>query len=123
MNNKGQTLIIFVILIPIIILMMAIVVDVGILQNEVTKATGVVDMAIHEAFLKGDEGVVETLLVENDIPVENLNVSFEEDEIEVSLTYSVEALFGRIVGLETYDVNVHRVGKLSNDEVIIEKKE
>ena len=81
MNNKGQTLIIFVILIPIIILMIAIVTDVGILQNEVTKATEVVDMAIHEAFLKGDESVVRALLVENAIPVDDLNVSFEGDAI------------------------------------------
>ena len=123
MNNKGQTLIIFVILIPIIILMMAIVTDVGILQNEVTKATEVVDMAIHEAFLKGDESVVRALLVENAIPVDDLNVSLEEDEIEVDLTYQVDALFGRIVGLESYDVRVLRVGKKSNDKVIIEKKE
>ena len=37
MNNKGQTLIIFVILVPIIITMMALVVDVGMLENKVLK--------------------------------------------------------------------------------------
>ena len=58
MNNKGQTLIIFVILVPIIITMMALVVDVGMLENKVLKTKNIVDVAIKEYFNKEEDDTV-----------------------------------------------------------------
>ena len=123
MNKNGQTLILFVIMIPILLGLCAFVIDVGSIVLANTKLREVTKTIISDVMDDASIDKIQSLYLKNDIPVENLNVSFEEDEIEVNLTYSVVALFGRIVGLETYDVNVHRVGKLSNDEVIIEKKE
>ena len=46
MNNKGQTLIIFVILIPILILVAALVVDTGLMTFEKERYRGIIENGI-----------------------------------------------------------------------------
>ena len=67
MNKRGQTLIIFVILIPIIITMIAVVVDVGIMHHEYTKVKGIIDDGIKEYFRISNKKVIEEYLELNDI--------------------------------------------------------
>ena len=52
MNKKGQTLILFVILIPIFITLIALVVDIRSMQFTYQKLKGVVDESIKEYFFK-----------------------------------------------------------------------
>ncbi len=110
MNNKGQTLIIFVILVPIIITMMALVVDVGILENKVLKTKNIVDVSIKEYFSKENEDVIAKTLEENNIPLDKLIVQKKENEVSVQVMYDMNSLFGKIVGLNKYTVKVARKG-------------
>ena len=48
MNKRGQTLIIFVMLIPIILTMAALVIDVGLLYYKKNEYTGIVEESIKE---------------------------------------------------------------------------
>ena len=50
MNKRGQTLIIFVMLIPIILTMAALVIDVGLLYYKKNEYTGIVEESIKEYF-------------------------------------------------------------------------
>ena len=54
MNNKGQTLIIFVILIPILILVAALVVDTGLITFEKERYRGIIENCIEEYFDTGN---------------------------------------------------------------------
>ncbi len=123
MNKKGQTLIIFVILIPIILFMMAIVVDVGILTHEFQKTRGIIDNGIELYFENHDKKEIEKILKLNDIPDYNLRITEEEQKVVVEITYKIDALFGKIIHLDQYDISIKRVGKWENNQVIISKKE
>ncbi len=123
MNKQGQTLIIFVILIPMILTLLAIVVDVGLLTNEVEKATGVVDIAIKEYLTGENEEKIKELIQMNNIPIDNLEIAMKENEIEIELQYEMNSLFGKIINIQQYDVIVRRVGTLQNDKIQIKNKE
>ena len=123
MNKKGQTLIIFVILIPIILTMLAVVVDVGLLTNEYQKARGVVDDGIHEYFESNKENSVKELLSLNEVPTENLEVKTEENKIDVQLSYEISSLFGAIINIKSYKIELHREGRQEEGEVVITKIE
>ncbi len=123
MNKKGQTLIIFVILIPIIITMLAIVVDVGILTNTYQKTVHVVDDSIKEYFVNLDISKIENILKINDIPTDSLKIEEDSGEITVSLDYRISSLFAKIIQINEYEIKVNRVGKKENEEIIISKKE
>lgn len=119
MNKHGQTLIIFVILIPIIILMTALVVDTGLLMFENRKANNVLDNAITVAFKKNDQRVIEDLLKQNDIPTKELKITSDNSDWIVELDYKINALFGKIVGINNYDIHVK---KRVNNELKISKE-
>lgn len=119
MNNKGQTLIIFVILVPIIITMMALVVDVGMLENKVLKTKNIVDVAIKEYFNKEDVTVISKTLEENDISTDKLVIKRNDNEVGVNVEYEMSSLFGKIVGLQKYDVKVKRKGIKENGKIKI----
>lgn len=119
MNNKGQTLIIFVILVPIIITMMALVVDVGMLENKVLKTKNIVDVAIKEYFNKDDVTVISKTLEENNISTDKLVIKRNDNEVGVNVEYEMSSLFGKIVGLQKYDVKVKRKGIKENGKIKI----
>ena len=120
MNNKGQTLIIFVILVPIIITMMALVVDVGMLENKVLKTKNIVDVAIKEYFNKEEDvTVISKTLEENDISTDKLIIKRTDHEVGVNVEYEMSSLFGKIVGLQKYDVKVKRKGIKENGKIKI----
>lgn len=119
MNNKGQTLIIFVILVPIIITMMALVVDVGMLENKVLKTKNIVDVAINEYFAKEDVDVISKTLIENDIPTNKLVIKKADNEVSIAVSYEMDSLFGKIVGLQKYDIKVKRKGIKNNEKIKI----
>jgi len=123
MDKKGQTLIIFVILIPIILTMLAMIVDVGMLSLEHQKVRGVIESGIKEYFEKKEESEIKKILEWNEIPTDHLNITVSESTIEVSVHYQIDSLFGKIININQYDIEVIRVGKIENNQVIITKKE
>ena len=100
MNKKGQTLIIFVILIPIMILMLSVITDVGLLKYEALKTKSIVDNGIH------------FILEQN-----------KENSIVVELSYKIDSLFGKIIQLNEYEIVIQRQGTIENDKVKITNKE
>ena len=67
MNNRGQTLIIFVILIPVVIVMLALVVDIGYMNIEKIKYQGIVELAMKEGMEKQSIEALEKSLELNEI--------------------------------------------------------
>lgn len=123
MNNKGQTLIIFVILIPILILVAALVVDTGLMTFEKERYRGIIENGIEEYFDTGNVEETEKIFSLNDIPKEEYTIIVQENQIEVSLNITIEAIFGKIINIEEYEIKMNYVGTKEGERVIINKKE
>lgn len=123
MNKRGQTLILFVLLVPIILTCLAIVVDVGILTYQYQRTRGILDQGITLALEKDDLEEVKKNLLLNDIPINSLKVSYENSKLEVFLDFKIDSLFGKLINLLEYEIRLHRQGFLKDGKVIITKKE
>lgn len=123
MNNKGQTLIIFVILIPILILVAALVVDTGLMTFEKERYRGIIENGIEEYFDTGNVEETEKIFSLNDIAKEEYTIIVQENQIEVSLNITIEAIFGKIINIEEYEIKMNYVGTKEGERVIINKKE
>ena len=123
MNNKGQTLIIFVILIPILILVAALVVDTGLMTFEKERYRGIIENGIEEYFDTGNVEETEKIFSLNDIAKEEYTIIIQENQIEVSLNTSIEAIFGKIINLQEYEIKMNYIGTKEGERVIINKKE
>ncbi len=121
MNKKGQTLILFVILIPILVTITAIVVDVGTLEFTYQKLKGIVDESIKEYYLKDGRSSMEATLDYNDISKELYEISLDDNEVNVYLTYEMDSIFGRLINISSYEIIVNRQGRMEIDQIIIEE--
>lgn len=118
MNKHGQTLILFVILIPIILMLLAIVVDVGLVMSEKIKLEEVTKNAIQDAF-NDDEKILE-VLNKNKIGTDEIKISRENEKLKIEIKKEIKSIFGSIIGIKKYDIKVSLVSLIENDKVIFE---
>lgn len=123
MNKRGQTLIIFVMLIPIILTMAALVIDVGFLYYKKNEYTGIVEESIKEYFKDEDlTSALETLTL-NGVSLDDVLVSATDETISVILDTKVDSIFGKVIRINDYEIKIARVGTKDKERVIIKKKE
>ena len=122
MNNRGQTLIIFVILIPVVVVMLALVVDIGYMNIEKIKYQGIVELAMKEGMEKQSVEALEKSLELNEIEKSEYQVSYQND-VEVLFDKKVSSIFGRIIAIEDYEIKLYLKGKYDQGRIRIERIE
>ena len=99
MNKKGQSLVIFVIVLPLLILALATIVDVGLMYN--AKIRG-------ERLL--EEAKEKNLDIKEYFKINNLNVEIKNNETNDKncyiINYRVESVFGKIIKINDYLIEV-----------------
>lgn len=122
MNRKGQTLIIFVILIPVFILVAALVADVGLMTYNFQKYRGIIDEGIKLYFEK-DISELEKIYELNNLKKEDYQIIEEEKKVEIIFETTINSIFGRIININEYQIKIDRVGTIKDDTIVIIKKE
>lgn len=106
MNNKGQALVEFVLILPVFILILFIIIDFGMIINVKNKLENN-SFDIVE-FVKNDKTEEEIISLYSDV---NLNIIYEEELVRINLSRDVDVItpgLNRILG-DPYVVNVERV--------------
>ena len=108
MNSKGQTLIAFIIFIPIIIIIAAILVDSGLIVKEKNKLQSITEMIAGEIDISKEEKEIDSLIrilyKENDIDTSNLKVNVSDNSLEIDIRCKIDSIFGSIIGKKTYEI-------------------
>ena len=121
MNKHGQTLVLFVLLIPLIIILMAIIVDIGVVTNKKIHIEQITRMVIKDLLKdKIDENEAKELFLKNEVLIDNLEISQNNKKIEIKNKVSVNSIFGSIIGIKNYDIKVNIVGEYQNEKIIFE---
>lgn len=123
MNKRGQTLIIFVMLIPIILTMAALVIDVGLLYYKKNEYTGIVEESIKEYFKDEDLTSAKKTLTLNGVSLDDTEINVSDNKITVTLDTKVDSIFGKVIRINDYEIKIARVGTKDKERVIIKKKE
>ena len=113
-NNKGQTLVIFVVFLPIILIMMATIVDVGLMYYNKNKLDNI-NMFITEYGVNNIENEnlvseLEELINKNVVNLSNKNIKINNNKIEIKLEKETESTFGKIIGIENYKIKSYYIG-------------
>lgn len=126
MNKNGQTLILFVLLLPVLIVLLAFVVDTGIVLQEKTRVNSLVKTILkttHEEYLEENyQEKVLDLLNKNNIPVEKFDLKITVEEIKIQIEYQKESIFGKIIGISNYKIKSSIKGKIKEGTLKIEKE-
>lgn len=121
MNNKGQSLVVFILFLPIIFLMMAIIYDLGSLEITKQKTENEIKSAINYGLNNLEEENLkqnlETLLDKN---IDGLKtITIDSASIKINVKYTKESIFPNIIKKD-YKINITYTG-YNNDKTI--KKE
>lgn len=118
MNNKGQTLVLFIIFIPILIMLAAFIVDTGIIIKESTRLKATTKTVLNDVFYKENKSEIQitNLFKENNISVENLKITIT-DNINIQNEYEIESIFGKIIGLKKYTIKINMTAKEENGKL------
>lgn len=127
LNNKGQSLAIFVIFVPVFIMMGTYVVDVSFAKYNERRLDNLNKQVINYGLKHIDEEPYDNmvdLIYQNDSDIDfyEININNETKEISVTLSKSTKGFFGSIVGKEIYNEKSSLKGHIKDDKKIIEKK-
>ena len=122
MDNKGQSLIIFIILLPVIILMITGIWEIGNIMVVQTKYEREIKDTIKYGLKHLDEENIreklKTLLNKN---VEgNKEITIKESEITIKINYTYKSLYSSII--KNKNITVKYTGKTQNNKITIEKE-
>ena len=120
MNKHGQTLILFIILIPILLGLAALVVDVGLMVSKRVELKEVSKTIIESVWEDANLEEIRDLFIKNDIPVDNLEVEVTNDYIHIVNDYEIDSIFGSVIGIKSYEIKVDITGKMSNQKLVFE---
>lgn len=125
-NNRGQTLVVFILLLPIFLMIAAIIVDSGILFNEKRK----IDNTVKEALTYGINHITEEevinnikkLINKNISDVKKLDVEINNEIIIIELKKIKESVFSFIFGKYSHDIESSYRGYKDNNDIIIKEE-
>ena len=125
MNNKGQSLVTFVILIPIMFMIMFMVYEVGrmaLLKHELNDISYlVIDCGLDKI---DDENLVDDikeLINKNKNDIDSVSVKVEDKKIYVMLEDSINTKVSLLKNGNTFRVKTSYVGYLQEDKKVIER--
>lgn len=125
MNNKGQTLVIFIVFLPILILLLATMVDVSLMYSESNKLNNINKLVINYGLDNINENNIENkleeLLILNDEKINKTNIKIEKNKIKINLEKNERSIFGNVIGLKSYTIKSKYIGKLINNKKVIKK--
>jgi len=120
MNNKGQVLVLFVIILPVILLALLIIIQFGKLYLKKQATTNIIKDTIEYGLKHTQDEQIENKLnnlIETNIDdIDIKTITIFEDEIRINLTQKSINIFGKNINL-TYDYT----GTKMNEEIRIEE--
>lgn len=127
MNKKGQVLVAFVLILPLLLMFSTLIVDVGYLYIEKRNVDNNVKDAIEYGLKNIDEdniylkNKIENQIKLNIDDIEVLKVNIENSIIEIELVKRKNSIFAYIFSNTKYEVSTHYRGYIDKEKFILRK--
>ncbi len=125
MNNKGQSLVLFVILIPILFMILFMVYEVGrmaLLKHELNDISYLaIDCGLDKIDEEDNVNNIRELINKNKNDIDNIEVKIEDEKIDVTLEDSIKTNISLIRNAQTFRVKSSYVGYMNEEKKVIER--
>ena len=119
MNNKGQTLVLFVALLPFVFILFVFAFDLSFISSEKTKLDSIAKSSLKSIVINNkDENEVKSIILKND---KDIKVTYINSN-SICLLKKTNPIFGNVIGYKTYKIKVCKKAKYINGKLIIEEK-
>jgi len=125
LNNKGQSLVLFVIILPILLLIIILVIDVGqvlVLKQELKNISNIVlNYGLDNLDKNNLKKELFDLVELNNDEIDEVKIEINENKILVEFNEDVESIFSEIIDISVFEIKTSYVGYIENDNKVIER--
>ncbi len=123
-NNKGQSLVMFVLIIPIFLLILTLVYDVGNAIYEKDRLSNTNYLTIEYGLNNIDtvtENDLKNLIEQNTSNLKYIYVTIEDNQIEIKMEKDAKSIIGKMFNFNLVKIISHYKGKIINNQKEIER--
>ena len=123
-NNKGQSLVMFVLIIPIFLLILTLVYDVGNAIYEKDRLSNINYLTIEYGLNNIDtvtENDLKNLIEQNTSNLKYIYVTIEDNQIEIKMEKDAKSIIGKMFNFNLVKIISHYKGKIINNQKEIER--
>ena len=125
LNNKGQSLILFIVVLPILMLMLILVIDVGkiiTLKYELNNINEIVlDYGLDNLDKDNLEDELINLIELNNAGIDNIDVKIEDNKIYIDMNEDSKGIFSSFINMSIFKVKTSYVGYIEDNKKRIER--
>ena len=125
LNNKGQSLVLFVIVLPILLLIVILVIDIGkalVLKQELKNISNIVlDYGLDNLYKEEIKFELVNLVELNNNEIDNVNINIDDSKIYIELSEDVKGTFSGIIDISVFNVETSYVGYIKDNNKVIER--
>lgn len=124
LNNKGQSLVLFIVIIPIILLVFVLVYDIGTAIYEKNRLSNTSYMVIDYALDNNDsidENDLISLITKNTDNLSGILVLIDNGKVNIKLTKNIKGVFGRAFNFDLIEAKSEYVGYILDGNKKIDK--
>lgn len=123
MNNKGQSLVLFIVVLPITLMILVLVYDVGrmsLLKNELNNINYmVIDSILSDKNVTDDD--IRDLIIKNKSDIDKINIQHDDDKLHITLIAQGDSILPVLNNLKIYRIKSSYVGYVEDDKRVIER--
>ncbi|MGN1342805.1 MAG: Tad domain-containing protein [Bacilli bacterium] len=124
LNNKGQSLVMFIVLIPIVLLVFTLVYDVGnaIYEKERLSNTNymTIEYALDNINSVNENDLIE-LIMKNNSDLSSISVIIDNNVINIKISKNIRGIIGKMFDFDLIEARSEYVGELTSDGKKIER--
>lgn len=124
LNNKGQSLVMFIIFMPVLLLMLTLVYDIGNGLYEKEKLSNVNYMTVSyglDNIDKVEEQDLIDIIMKNTNNLDNISVNIENDTIDIKIGKDIKGIIGGTFNVSLIEVRSEYIGKITDGNKNIER--
>ena len=125
MNKRGQVLVAFVLLLPIMFMLIGLVIDCGYLYIEKRNVDNNIKDALEYGLKNIDNDNIEDKMTKqlnlNIKEIEKLNVFINDNIVEIELEKSKKSIFTLVFSKHRYSISSHYKGYIKEEKIVIRK--
>ena len=119
-NNKGQSLVTFIMILPLILIVFGIVIELGMISYHKIRITSVTKSIIANSIEDTKKNDIIMLYDKNDIKVDSIDIDTTSG-VQINLVSSIDSFIGDIIGKDSYQIKVNIKGYKKDNKIYYEK--
>ena len=125
LNNKGQSLVLFIIVLPILLLILILVLDIGKAITMKKELNNINDIVIEYGLNNLDKENLEEELIEliklNKNDIDNIEVNIDNKKIYIMMEEKINGVFTNFVDIPIFNIKSSYVGYINDGKNRIER--